>query len=144
MRTLHYPHWKDAVPDWRWANFSPYEMRCRCEDSAFEAHCQCAGSLVIAPQFLDRLQALRDRLGFPMVVTSGYRSAEYDQAIGGAGVHPEGCAVDVAINGEQAYKMLVAASKMEFWGIGLNQRGKSRFIHLDNSDEKSRPRVWTY
>jgi uncharacterized protein YcbK (DUF882 family) len=79
-----------------------------------------------------------------MIVTSGYRSAEYDLAIGGAGVHPEGCAVDIEVSGERAYEILVAASKMKFSGIGLNQRGKKRFIHLDNSDEKSRPRVWTY
>jgi len=58
--TTFYDHWRD-VPEstWRWPNFSPAEIACR----------GTAKLLVNAPA-LDKLQALRDRLGKPLIVLS--------------------------------------------------------------------------
>ena len=48
---------------WRWPNFSPAEIACRGP-----------GKLLVNEPALERLQALRDRLGKPLVVRSAYRS----------------------------------------------------------------------
>ncbi len=60
MTTMTYKHWRD-VPErsWRWKNFSPAEIACRG-----------SGSLRINEEALDKLQALRDRLGKPLIVRS--------------------------------------------------------------------------
>jgi zinc D-Ala-D-Ala carboxypeptidase len=54
--------------------------------------------LVNAPA-LDKLQALRDRLGKPLIVRSAYRSPEHNRAVGGAtrSKHMEGAAFDIAM-----------------------------------------------
>ena len=56
-----YTHWRD-VPKaaWRWANFSPAEIACRG-----------TGKLLVNEAALDKLQALRLRLGKPLIVLSG-------------------------------------------------------------------------
>ena len=44
---------------WRWPNFSPAEIVCRG-----------TGRLLVNEPALDKLQALRDRLGKPLIVRS--------------------------------------------------------------------------
>ena len=60
MTTTFHPHWRD-VPEsgWRWPNFSPAEIACRG-----------TGKLLVNQPALDKLQALRDRLGKPLIVRS--------------------------------------------------------------------------
>ena len=60
--------------DWRWKNFSPAEIACRG-----------TGQLKLHPEAIDKLQALRDRLGKPLIVRSAYRSPEHNRAVGGGG-----------------------------------------------------------
>ena len=74
MSTMSYRHWRD-VPEnaWRWPNFSPAEIACRG-----------SGTLLVNEPALDKLQALRDRLGKPLIVRSAYRSLEHNRAVGGA------------------------------------------------------------
>jgi zinc D-Ala-D-Ala carboxypeptidase len=56
MTTTFYDHWRDVPKSaWRWTNFSPAEIACRG-----------TGKLLINEPALDRLQALRDRLGKPL------------------------------------------------------------------------------
>ncbi|HHW33051.1 MULTISPECIES: D-Ala-D-Ala carboxypeptidase family metallohydrolase [Paracoccus] len=71
MTTTFYRHWRD-VPDgaWRWPNFSPAEIACRG-----------TGKLLVNAPPLDRLQALRDRLGKPLIVRSAYRSPEHNRSL---------------------------------------------------------------
>ena len=56
--------------DWSWPNFSFDEMACKG-----------SGECEMNPEFMDRLQALRDALGAPLPVTSGYRSREYNARV---------------------------------------------------------------
>ena len=74
MTTTFHRHWRD-VPDsvWRWPNFSPAQIACRG-----------TGKRLINEPALDRLQALRDRLGKPLIVRSAYRSPEHNRAVGRA------------------------------------------------------------
>ncbi len=56
MPTLTYPHWRDVPANaWRWPNFSAAEIACRG-----------TGAIKINTEAMDKLQALRDRLGKPL------------------------------------------------------------------------------
>ena|SRR5688572_33105266 len=122
-----------------WTNFDLDEFKCK--------HC---GENKINPRFIDKLQALRDRVGFPLTVTSGYRCPEHNKAVsstGTTGPHTTGRAVDLGVSRYQAYRVLEEAFKLGFTGIGVNQKGGSRFIHLDDlkePDHAPRPTVWSY
>lgn len=124
-------------PDWRWPNFTPEEMACKE-----------TGALVIQPAFMDRLQRLRTELGFPFVITSGYRSARHsvERAKARPGAHVLGRAVDIVARGEQAFQLVAAAPSLGFTGIGVAQGDGSRFIHLDDMrrDESHMPRPWLW
>ncbi len=128
------------MTDWAaYPNFTADEMRCRGYDC-------CGGRADMDPAFMAALQRVRDTLGHPMPITSGFRCPEHDKAIGGAGVHPTGQAADIAISGESAYHLLNAALLHGMRGIGQKQHGpyEDRFMHLDTTTGPMRPRIWTY
>lgn len=97
---------------------------------------------------MNRLQALRTAYGKPLKVSSGYRSPlhpiEAAKALPGA--HSTGNAVDLLVRGADAYKLVALAIQFGFTGIGVQQKGESRFIHLDDIVDSRfpRPTVWSY
>ena len=120
-----------------WPYFTRAEFACPLTDG-------CA----MREDFMARLVALREEFGRPMVVTSGYRSPEHNEQIGGAqnSAHMDGRAVDVLMAGEHAFQLVKRALEHGFTGIGLKQHGpfEKRFVHLDDAAHEGRPRVWTY
>ena len=121
MTTMTYKHWRD-VPErsWRWKNFSPVEIACRG-----------SGSLRINEDALDKLQALRDRLGKPLIVRSAYRSPAHNRAVGGAprSTHMDGTAFDIAMANHDPVAFEAAAREVGFLGFGFYPR--SDFMHID-------------
>lgn len=135
---LQWPDWSlVTTSEWSWRYFTPAEMACKG-----------TRALTIDPAFMNLLDRLRAACGFALPVSSGFRTLEYDTAIGGRGVHPLGCAADILIAGATAWDLLAHATRLGFHGIGLKQKGpwERRFIHLDTlvSDNHPRPRCWTY
>ena len=66
-----------------------------------------------------------------------------------AGSHTSGKAVDVACERGFAYQVLFAAVKLGFTGIGVQQSGSRRFLHLDTVGVEDnfhvpRPALWSY
>ena len=114
-------HFRD-VPEslWRWPNFSPAEISCRG-----------TGRLKLHPKALDRLQALRDRLGKPLIVRSAYRSPAHNRAVGGArrSKHMDDTAFDIAMSNHDPVAFEAAAREVGFLGFGFYPR--SGFIHVD-------------
>jgi zinc D-Ala-D-Ala carboxypeptidase len=54
----------------RWKYFSEEELRCKG-----------TGELKMMEEFMSKLIELRKKLGQPMVISSGYRTPEYNQRI---------------------------------------------------------------
>jgi len=111
---------------WRWPNFSPAEIACRG-----------TGQLKLHPEALDRLQALRDRLGKPLIVRSAYRSPEHNRAVGGAprSKHMDGTAFDIAMSNHDPTAFEAAAREVGFRGFGYYPR--SGFMHVDLGPARS-------
>jgi hypothetical protein len=119
IRTFrHYSEVPERI--WRWKNFSPAEIACRG-----------TGQLKLVPEALDKLQALRDRLGKPLIVRSAYRSREHNRAVGGAKAskHMDGMAFDIAMANHDPVAFEVAAREVGFLGFGYYPR--SGFMHID-------------
>ena len=89
------------------------------------------GQLLINAQALDTLQALRDRIGKPLIVRSAYRSPEHNRAVGGAtrSKHLDGTAFDIAMTNHNPVAFEAAAREVWFLGFGFYPR--SGFIHVD-------------
>lgn len=121
-----------------WPNFKRSEFACKG-----------SGECRMDPAFMDKLQALRIEYGKPMVVSSGYRSPDYNSAVSDTGVdgpHTTGRAVDVLVRGSDAVQLLGLALRHGFTGVGVSQKGNSRFLHLDMApaDKYPRPMIWSY
>ena len=128
---------------WSSPFFTEEEMRCQCGCGQDGMH----------SEFMEKLTSLRADWGQPMVVTSAYRCKnhpiEAKKIAQGKppGTHESGRAVDIAIQGEDAYNLLCAALGHGFSGIGVNQKGSARFIHLDDLTRDEgwpRPTIWSY
>ena len=98
------------------------------------------------PEFLSKLQELRNRYGKPMRVTSGYRCPDHpiEAKKSTPGAHASGCACDIGVEGADAHALLKIAFELGFSGIGVQQKGSGRFIHLDTLKSTTRPMLWSY
>jgi hypothetical protein len=124
-----YPHWRDAPWDAaRWPDFSPQELACRGTHR-----------LAIHPPTLDKLQALRTRLGRPMLINSGYRSPEHNARVGGASRswHMDGVAFDVRMQNHDPHAFERAARAAGFGSIGRYPH--LGFIHIDTRTDFGAP-----
>lgn len=114
-----------------------------------EFDCKHTGKNEMRPEFMSKLQELRNRYGKPIKVSSGYRDKTHPVEVNKMtlGIHTLGLAVDIAIDRGNAYEVLKLALELGFTGIGVSQKGGSRFLHLDTfigNDMQPRPTVWSY
>ena len=103
--------------------------------------CQETGNNEMSEEFLEKLDELRHKCGFPFIITSGYRDPSHsiEARKAKAGTHARGIASDIRINnGNEAYDIIKNAQSMGFNGIGV---AKS-FIHVDS--RKGMPVIWSY
>ena len=116
--------------------------------TADEFACKHTGKNEMQHEFMVRLQALRAEYGKSMRITSGYRHPSHpvERVKTNSGAHSTGRACDVAVSGAEAYRLIQLAMKHGFTRIGINQKGTSRFIHLDDMDggKFPAPTVWSY
>ena len=103
--------------------------------------CQETGNNEMSEEFLEKLDELRHKCGFPFIITSGYRDPTHsiEARKAKAGTHARGIASDIRINnGNEAYDIIKNAQSMGFNGIGV---AKS-FIHVDIRE--GMPVIWSY
>ena len=110
-------------------NFKKSEFRCRDGSEVPDDHMENLQCLC------DNLQVLRDHIGRPIRVISGYRSPKYNSRIGGArrSQHMLSKAADIKVSGmspqeiKDAIEELIKDGKMMKGGVGLYQT----FTHYD-------------
>lgn len=123
--------------DWgKYPNFKADEFKC--------SHCGADG---IKETLLAKLQTMRTEYGKPMRITSGYRCPKHpiEAAKSVPGAHALGLAADIGVEGAEAHRVLTLACKHGFTGIGVQQKGAGRFIHVDvRNGELPTPAVWSY
>jgi hypothetical protein len=125
-----YAHWRDVpAHEWHWKDFSPEEIACRG-----------TGELLIDTDAMDKLQALRTKLGRPIIINSGYRSPPHNHAVGGAkgSKHMEGIAFDGRMDNQNPQQYMAAARAVGFNGIG--EYPELGFCHVD---ARKAPANWT-
>ena len=116
-------------------------------EDEFKCHCGC-GEAPMDQAFMGNLQVIRNVAGFPLKINSGYRCPTYNAKVssstGLTGPHTTGHAADIGVDRQEAHKVLQIAMAVGMMGIGLQQKGDGRFIHLDDLEVGLRPTVWTY
>lgn len=135
--TLRWPHWSHVRPgEWRWPNFTPQEVACKG-----------TGELLVNPHALDKLQKLREAMGHPLIVVSGYRSEAHNARVGGVpnSAHRLGAAFDISVVNADPETLIRAARGLGFTGIGTYPR--QGFVHVDTGAhllpaDRSRARAW--
>ena len=106
-----------------------------------EFACSHTGKNEMDSSFLSKLDELRDRCGFPFVITSAYRDITHpvEAKKNKGGTHTQGIAADIRVsNGTQKYTIVKEAMAMGFTGIGI----ANTFIHVDT--RTTTPVIWTY
>ena len=114
-----------------------------------ELQCKATGEEGFDPDFLVKLNAIREECGFSFPLSSAYRSPQHpiEARKERLGAHTYGKAVDILANGENALKIIRVALKHDIKRIGIQQKGGGRFIHLDDCTEEEgfpSPTIWSY
>lgn len=123
-------------------NFAIHEFAC--------SHC---GKCEVHPELIGIVQEIRDRLGNPLFISSGYRCPEHPVEVmkeRGPGEHAHGLAVDIICHGRTALFIMGMGLQLGVTRWGLHQKGRAsgRYIHLgigDKHSDKFPPgALWTY
>jgi zinc D-Ala-D-Ala carboxypeptidase len=116
--------------DWNYPNFTKEEVACKC-----------GCGFLPKPEFMEKLQRLRNLYGKKMKITSAARCETHNAKVGGAPAskHVEGLAVDIACSSKDACDLFELAVEVGFWGRGVAKT----FVHLDMRTYEER-RVWQY
>lgn len=115
-----------------------------------EFQCSCCGENKMTSDFINKLTGLRIVADFPFIISSGYRCPKHNNQVsstGHDGPHTTGRAADIRVYGKQALYLVERAQAFGFTGIGVAQKGKARFIHLDDLESmynRPRPHIWSY
>ena len=112
----------NAAESWLKENstfFEPNELKCKCG----------CGEIRIDTVLIKSLNKLRNEIGCPLTVNSGYRCPAHNKSVGGAAhsFHVEGMAVDISTPNEEVQNRLVELAKPMFGGVIIYPT----FVHLD-------------
>ena len=96
-------------------------------------------AVLVAPRLVMVLQSIRDHFGAGVNITSGYRTPQYNQKVGGVenSQHCYGTAADITVNGVSVEKVAAYARKiMPDWG-GVGIYKAQGFTHIDVREARS-------
>lgn len=89
--------------------------------------------VMLDPNLVQKLEALRALVGVPITVTSGYRTPAHNAQVGGAqdSQHELGKAADIVWSGIEMETAVTLAEQVGFTGIGSYADGH---LHVDVRD----------
>lgn len=99
--------------------------------------------LLMNQEFVERLDKMRDSMGMPLTVVSGFRTAAHNVSVGGEpnSAHLRGYAADFAAIGSSSRSaIIIAAVKAGFTRIGIG----SSFLHIDADPTLPQCVLWLY
>lgn len=111
-----------------------------CEFNRLSPACSLQDMAQDTMTLLDQMRAL---CGFPLVLTSAFRTKEWDKQKGRSGnsAHTRGKAVDIRCN-DSAKRLRIIQSAL---AVGFNRIGiGSNFIHVDNDTTLPQNVMWHY
>ena len=96
-----------------------------------EFQCPCCLQVILHPLLLQKLNSLRNKIGNPIIVTSGYRCTVQNREVGGVkgSYHLFGMAADIYAPKISLRELLQSAEEIGFSGIGYYP--ENNFLHLD-------------
>lgn len=102
-----------------------------------EFDCKCSGlcrETIIDPVLIERLQDMRNAIGKPIRINSGYRCAKWNAKQGGKtnSQHLFGKAADIQVSGLTGKELAAYARKSGFTAIGIGDD----WIHVDTRNGK--------
>lgn len=105
-------------------NFKVSEFKCSDGSDA----------VLIDSELVIILQNIRDYFGVPVIISSGYRTAEYNANVGGgsSSLHLYGRAADIKVTGVSPWNVAKYAENIGVKGVGLY----NSFVHIDTRDTK--------
>jgi zinc D-Ala-D-Ala carboxypeptidase len=116
-----------------------------------ELTCKCGCGMLPELGFMVKVEKLRTMYSRPLVVSSAARCPKYNMAVsktGQDGPHTTGRAIDFSIYGAEALHLVkIVTSTALFTGLGINQKGPDRFVHVDDlpgGPGCPRPWIWSY
>lgn len=104
-----------------------------------EFACPCCGENKTKDELIIALQELRDYLGYPIIITSGYRCKKHNAKVGGVSnsQHMQGIAADIVVDGLTTSELSRAANEIKAFrngGIGTY----STWVHVDIRKKRAR------
>lgn len=95
--------------------------------------------VLIAPDLVILLQAVRDHFGKPVNINSGYRTVQHNKKLANAASdseHTKGCAADIKISGitPKVVAAYIETLIPNSGGVGIY----SNFVHVDTRSKRSR------
>ena len=103
----------------------------------FQCRCGCNTHFEMDYQLISALDWLRELMGVPFAVVSGFRCPEHNRKVGGASrsFHTTGQAADITVSRKSLLSLIyqVAIVSGKFNGIGVKE---SNFIHFDTGNRK--------
>jgi len=114
-----------------------------------EFNCPMAKSQKMDLRFVGKLDKARKIAGVSFKITSGFRSAEYQEDLRkrgyhtsrGKSPHEKGVACDIYVKNDKTRAIILSALQE----VGFNRFGiASNFIHVDSDFDRNANRIWHY
>lgn len=107
---------------------------------AYEFMCPCCGALKYDQRLIDILDAIREHISAPIIITSGFRCERHNREIGGSpnSKHLLGIAADITTPKMLARDLYKIVDDMLKDCCGVGYYPKKNILHIDTRQQRTR------